>query len=126
MVSGCSLTLQGQRLFVDYLLLVRQSTDAFNKRKRGGEVIHHVLDGLFERKDDKRIFSAEQRRILLNSEDAKSCVICGLQLDWTNFQVDHIKAHSRGGSAELSNAALTCGPCNVSKGVGSNRSSGRR
>jgi hypothetical protein len=115
-----------QRLFVDYLLLVQQSTDAFNQRKRRGEVIHHVLDGLFERKDDKRIFSAEQRRILWNSEEAKSCVICGLQLDWTNFQVDHIKAYSRGGRTELSNAALTCGPCNASKGAGSNISRGKR
>jgi 5-methylcytosine-specific restriction endonuclease McrA len=40
--------------------------------------------------------------------------------------VDHIKAYSRGGRTELSNAALTCGPCNASKGAGSNRSRGKR
>jgi 5-methylcytosine-specific restriction endonuclease McrA len=76
------------------------------------------LDGLFERKDEKRIFSAEQRRLLWNSEEKKKCALCDEQLDWTNFQVDHIKAYSKGGKTELSNAALTCGPCNASKGAG--------
>lgn len=109
---------QDQRIFADYLLLVQQSTDAVTPRKRRGEMIHHLLDGLFERKDEKRIFSAEQRRLLWNSEDKKKCALCDEQLDWTNFQVDHIKAYSKGGKTELSNAALTCGPCNASKGAG--------
>lgn len=107
-----------QRLFADYLLLVQQSTDAITPRKRRAELIEHLLEGLFERKDERRIFSAEQRRILWNSEEKKKCSICGEPLDWTNFQVDHIKAHSRGGKTTLPNAALTCVFCNASKGAG--------
>ncbi|HEY0983599.1 HNH endonuclease family protein [Schlesneria sp.] len=107
-----------QRIYADYLLLVQQSTDAVTQRKRRGEMIQHLLEGLFERKDDKRIFSAEQRRLLWSSEEKKKCTICGELLDWTNFQADHIKAYSRGGKTDLSNAALTCGPCNASKGAG--------
>jgi len=73
---------------------------------------------LFERKDERRIFSEEQRRLLWNSEEKKKCTLCDEALDWTNFQVDHIKAYSRGGKTELSNAALTCASCNASKGAG--------
>ncbi len=107
-----------QRIFADYLLLVQQSTDAITPRKRRGEMIQHLLDGLFERKDEKRIFSPEQRRLLWNSEEKKTCALCDEALDWTNFQVDHIKAYSKGGKTELTNAALTCASCNASKGAG--------
>ena len=107
-----------QRIHADYLMLVQQSTDAITQRKRRGEMIQHLLDGLFERKDERRIFSEEQRRLLWNSEEKKKCTLCDDTLDWSNFQVDHIKAHSRGGKTELSNAALTCAFCNASKGAG--------
>jgi 5-methylcytosine-specific restriction endonuclease McrA len=43
--------------------------------------------------------------------------LCAETLDWTNFQIDHIKAHSRGGKTDLRNAALTCVTCNASKGA---------
>jgi 5-methylcytosine-specific restriction endonuclease McrA len=42
-------------------------------------------------------------------------------LDWINFQVDHIKAYSRGGKTDLSNAALICASCNPKKGAGSGK-----
>jgi hypothetical protein len=106
-----------QRLFADYLLWVQQSTDALTQRQRRAEMIEQLFSGLFESKDERRIFSPEQRRILWNSEEKKKCAICSDPLDWTNFQVDHIKAHSRGGKTELSNAALTCVYCNTSKGA---------
>lgn len=106
-----------QRLYADYLLLVQQSTDNIAPRKRRAEMIRQLLGGLFENKDERRIFSPEQRRILWNSEDKKKCSMCGDPLDWTNFQVDHLKPHSRGGKTELSNAALACVRCNASKGA---------
>jgi hypothetical protein len=107
-----------QRIFADYLMLVQQSTDSLAPRKRRGEIIQHLLEGLFERKDERRIFSGEQRRLLWNSDEEKKCSQCGEVLDWMNFQVDHIKAYSRGGKTDLSNAALICGSCNPSKGAG--------
>ncbi|MBI2837821.1 MAG: DUF262 domain-containing protein [Acidobacteria bacterium] len=105
------------RLYADYLLSVQQSTDNLAQRKRRAEILRGVLGGLFERKDDRRLFSPEQRRLLWNSDEKKCCRYCGATLDWTNFQVDHIRAHSRGGKTELKNAALTCVRCNTSKGA---------
>jgi hypothetical protein len=106
-----------QRMYADYLLLVQQSTDALSQRLRRAEMIRQLLAGLFERKDTRRISTSEQRRLLWNSEEKKKCAECEMPLDWTNFQVDHIKAHSRGGKTELPNAALVCASCNASKGA---------
>jgi len=107
-----------QQVYVDYLMLTQQSTDNLAQRKRRAEMIEQLLSGLFEAKDERRIFSPEQRRILWNSDDKKACRLCGTALDWNNFQVDHIAPHSKGGRTELVNAALTCVSCNASKGNG--------
>lgn len=106
-----------QQLYADYLMLVQQSTDALEPRKRRMDIIRGLLGGLFESKDDQRIFSVEQRRLLWNSDDKKRCGTCGELLDWTNFQVDHVKPHSLGGKTTLRNAALLCASCNASKGA---------
>ncbi len=117
---------RGQQLFVEYLMSVQQSTDALAQRKRRGEIVRGVLGGLFERKDDRRIFSPEQRRLLWNSDERKACSECGERLDWTNFQVDHIRPYSKGGRTELRNAALICSFCNPSKGAGRRRRKPRK
>ena len=106
-----------QRMFADYLLLVQQSTDALSQRTRRGEVVASLFAGIFERKDDRRTFSSEQRRMLWNSDEKKKCRNCGDTLDWTDFQIDHLLPHSRGGRTELRNAALMCRPCNLEKGA---------
>lgn len=106
-----------QRIYADYLLTVQQGTDNLPHRKARAEKLRGLLTGLFEQKDERRTFSPEQRRILWNSDEKKRCSQCGCVLDWTNFQVDHVKAHSRGGKTVLSNAALICQPCNASKGA---------
>src|SRR5206468_5093501 len=105
-----------ERLYADYLLLVQQSTDALAPRKRRAEIIKQLLAGLFERKDERRSFSSEQRGIL-NTEEKKHCTICNVPLNWNNFQIDHLKPYSRGGSTTLTNAALTCASCNARKGA---------
>lgn len=110
-----------QRIFVDYLMLVQQSTDALPPRRRRAEIVRNLLAGIFEKKSDRRVFSPEQRRLLWNSEEKKKCSICDEPLGWTNFQVDHVKPYSRGGRTSLKNAALVCGPCNASKGAGRSR-----
>ena len=35
---------------------------------------------------------------------------------WSNFTIDHVKPHSRGGRTVMSNAALRCRRCNSRKG----------
>jgi hypothetical protein len=105
------------RLYSDYLLMVQQGTDKVSSRMRRLEILRGVFDGLFERKDERRLFSVEQRRLLWNSDENKVCASCKCKLDWTNFEMDHVKPHSRGGATDLKNAALLCRSCNASKGA---------
>ncbi|MCC6699831.1 MAG: DUF262 domain-containing protein [Candidatus Hydrogenedentes bacterium] len=109
------------RLYAEYLLTVQQSTDALPQRRRRAEIVRGVISGIFERKDTKRVFSAEQRRILWNTDERPKCSVCHQVLTWNNFQVDHRKAYARGGRTSLSNAALICAHCNASKGAKTKR-----
>jgi hypothetical protein len=108
-----------EMLYTRYLLSVQQGTDALSQRKIRAEVIHGLFAGLFERKDEQRTFSPEQRRLLWNSEDEQYCKNkgCRTKLRWGDFHVDHKKAHSRGGKTSLDNAQLLCPRCNTSKGA---------
>lgn len=107
---------QDQRLFADYLLTVQGDTDSLATRQRRAEILKKVFGGLFEKRDDKRGFTLEQRRLLLHSEERKCCPICHKLLSWTNFTIDHIKPYALGGKSILSNAALMCRSCNSRKG----------
>lgn len=108
---------QSQRLFADYLLTVQGDTDSAANRRRRAEILHSLLFPLFHRKDEKRTFTPEQRRILWNSEEKQFCRKCRKQLSWDAYTVDHILAHSRGGRTALKNAQMMCGKCNSSKGA---------
>jgi 5-methylcytosine-specific restriction endonuclease McrA len=101
-----------------YLLATLQGTDKRTQRNARHLALRKLLSGLFDRKDSKRIFPPEVRRLLWNSQDKKVCSVCDVELDWTNFEVDHKQAWSTGGRTRLSNAALICSPCNQSKGAG--------
>jgi hypothetical protein len=105
-----------QQIFASYLFTTRGDSDSSATRTRRADVLRQLFAGLFERKDDKRGFSKEQRRLLWNSDSSKSCTSCGDTLSWENFTVDHIKPHSLGGPSELKNAALMCRSCNSKKG----------
>ncbi len=106
-----------QRLFADYLLTVQGDTDSQATRKRRAELLRQVLGGLFEKKDEQRGFTKEQRRLIWHSDQNKKCVVCGDTLTWNNFTIDHIKAHARGGRTIFSNAQLMCRRHNAQKGV---------
>lgn len=108
---------QSQRLFADYLLTVQGDTDSASNRRRRADIMRGLLFPLYHRKDEKRAFSPEQRRILWNSEEKQMCSKCRRQLSWDDYTVDHIFAHSRGGRTALKNAQMMCGSCNSSKGA---------
>lgn len=108
---------QSQRLFGDYLLTVQGDTDSAANRRRRADILRGLLFPLFHRKDEKRTFTPEQRRILWNSEEKQFCRKCRKQLSWDDYTVDHILAHSRGGRTALKNAQMMCGRCNSSKGA---------
>lgn len=57
-----------QRLYQDYLITVQGDTDSSANRERRGKLLKAVLWSLFDRKDERRIFSIEQRRILWNTD----------------------------------------------------------
>jgi len=105
-----------QRLFADYLLTVQGDTDSLATRQRRAEILKRVFGGLFEKKDDQRGFTIEQRRLLWHSDEKKRCPKCRKPLTWNNFTIDHIKPHALGGKSTLSNAALMCRSCNSRKG----------
>jgi hypothetical protein len=105
-----------QRLFADYLLTVQGDTDSLATRQRRAAILSKVFGGLFEKKDEQRGFTVEQRRLLWHSEEKKRCPKCRKPLTWNNFTMDHIKPHSLGGKTTLSNAALMCRSCNSRKG----------
>lgn len=105
-----------QQLYADYLLTVQAGTDSAQNRQRRAELLRGVFASLFIRKDEKRLFSSEQRRILWHSEDKPRCRHCPRVLTWDNFAADHVLAHRRGGKTSLTNAQMLCKSCNSRKG----------
>ena len=105
-----------QRLYQEYLLTVQGDTDSSANRERRSAILRNLLWSLYERKDDKRSFTAEQRRILWNSEDKPLCRKCHKALSWNDLSVDHVRAFARGGRTSLRNAQLMHRRCNSSKG----------
>jgi len=102
--------------YSDYLLTVQGDTDSSATRERRAKILRGLLMPIFGHKDGKRIFSAEQRRILWNTDANRKCVSCHRNLTWDDFTVDHVKAYVRGGNTRLDNAQLMCQSCNSSKG----------
>jgi 5-methylcytosine-specific restriction endonuclease McrA len=107
----------GQRLYQDYLLTVQGDTDSSATRERRREILRGLLCSLYDRKDEKRIFTPEQRRIIWNSEEKINCAKCKKPLTWEDFTVDHILAYARGGTTSLKNAQPMHKRCNSSKGM---------
>jgi hypothetical protein len=105
------------RLYQQYLLTVQGDTDSSSTRERRRELLKSLLFSLFERKDEKRLFTPEQRRIIWNSEEKRLCAKCKKPLNWDDFAVDHVIAHARGGKTSLKNAQPMHKRCNSSKGA---------
>jgi|GEM_PF-246527 len=66
-------------------------------------------------KDDRRFFSAAQRRALYWAADGH-CEICGVILDPKKWHADHIRPHSLAGNTDVVNGQALCPGCNVKKG----------
>lgn len=107
---------RAQPLFSRYLLTVQGDTDSAATRSRRAELLRGIFGSLFDLKDEKRTFSPEQRRLLWNTEERRSCMSCKRQLKWGDFTIDHVKAWTRGGRTTIKNAQLMCRSCNSKKG----------
>ena len=106
-----------QRLYADYMLTVQGDTDSSANRQRRREILRGLLISLYDRQDERRAFTVEQRRLIWNSEDKQICARCHKPLAWSDFSVDHIVAYARGGKTTLKNAQLMHRRCNSSKGA---------
>lgn len=106
------------QIYSDYLLTVQGDTDSSANRQRRREILAGLLFSLFDYKDDKRMFSPEQRRVIWNSDDKRNCANpkCRRPLKWDDFTIDHIVAWIKGGRTTLKNAQLMCRRCNSRKG----------
>ncbi len=103
-------------LLRQYLSAVREGSDSESNRRKRHEILSGLLEPIFETKDNQRLFSPEQRRILWNTAEERVCAECGCELNWNDFQADHIKPYSLGGKSILANAALLCATHNAAKG----------
>lgn len=100
----------------EYLLTVLQGTDEISQRRRREDILRGLLESVFQKKDNDRLFSQEQRRILWNSSKDRLCAWCGEPVTWTDFTVDHIDPFSKGGKTKLDNAAIMHHDCNSAAG----------
>jgi 5-methylcytosine-specific restriction endonuclease McrA len=107
-----------QRLFRDYLLTIQADTDSQAQRQRRRRLLGALFGEVFsKRKDRRRGFTSEQRRLLWHSDESKRCPNCNDVLTWDNFTIDHINPFARGGRSSLKNADLMCRTCNARKGA---------
>jgi hypothetical protein len=109
-----------QKLYADYLLTVQGDTDSASTRQRRAEILGSMLFPLFEKKDAKRLFSPEQRRLIWNREEqhycsGKDCPKAGKPLSWEDVTIDHVLAWIKGGETSLRNAQILCRHCNSQK-----------
>jgi hypothetical protein len=106
-----------QRLYADYLLTVQGDTDSSANRERRRALLKGLLWSLYDRKDEKRGFTSEQRRIIWGTDEKQVCSKCKKPLSWNDYTVDHIVAYSRGGKTSVKNAQPMHKRCNSSKGA---------
>ena len=101
---------------LEYVDAVRSNGDCAQNRRTRERVLMELLEGVFAKKDKDRYFNEFQRRIIWGASKEPRCSRCGCKLKWSDFQVDHVKAHSKGGKTVLANGKLICRECNASKG----------
>ena len=56
------------------------------------------------------------RRMVIE-RDGLRCVYCGVDLLKNEVHLDHVVPESKGGPTSLNNLQVTCGKCNLEKGV---------
>ena len=79
-----------------------------------------VFGGFFDEPKQQRSrpsFNVKDKEFLYERQKQR-CNGCKIKLPMKVLQVDHIKAFAKGGSDKPSNLQLLCGPCNASKGKG--------
>jgi 5-methylcytosine-specific restriction endonuclease McrA len=112
-----------QEIFRSYLQTVKEGTDALANRRRRDQIICDLIAPIFEKRDERRLFNEEQRRILWNSAEEKRCPYCptSSRLHWSDLTIDHVKPHALGGRTDLRNAQICCRKHNSKLGMKTKR-----
>ena len=89
---------------------------------KGGYLAVSLVNALEERgirHDGWTPYQPRPEVLVLAQRDGWDCSYCGVTLqgcpDRPHPHVDHVMPKSRGGSDDLANKVLACGPCNTSK-----------
>lgn len=80
-----------------------------------GGVVCHLLDDLLS--SPRRPHLEAWKREYVFDRDGGHCTYCGIRVTWRSHHIDHKTALACGGSNEVRNLALSCVPCNLSKGT---------
>lgn len=100
-----------------YFNTITNATDSKSQRQKRFDILKKLLENIFvEIKDNNRVFSESQKRLIYNASKTKRCKKCGRKLTFASATFDHIKPYSFGGKTEIENAQLLCQSCNSSKG----------
>lgn len=65
----------------------------------------------------RRIRFTEEQRRRISGKQCNRCMYCGVRLNRTNLQIDHIYPVEFGGPNDESNLQALCGRCNARKGI---------
>lgn len=84
-------------LALRYVQTVREGGDAAAHRRDRENILRELLHDVFKDKDVHRTFSDVQRRIIWDASKKKRCCVCGKDLKWGHFEIDHIIPFSKGG-----------------------------
>jgi len=99
----------------EYVESAEKRTTHKGTRQNRYETVRSLLIPFLIPRDARRDFSEEERRIAWNASPDKKCAICGQNVEWNEYQLDHIKPHSKGGKTELRNSRITHRTCNIKK-----------
>lgn len=80
-----------------------------------GGFVYHLLDDLLS--SPRRPHLEAWKREYVFDRDRGHCAYCGIRVTWARHHIDHKIALACGGSNEVRNLALSCKPCNLSKGT---------
>jgi 5-methylcytosine-specific restriction endonuclease McrA len=73
---------------------------------------------MWEEKSKKRVLGIRDKQIIYQKANHK-CEACGKEIDFTEMQVGHKTAWSKGGSTTLRNSVCLCYRCNKLQGTDS-------
>lgn len=65
----------------------------------------------------RRVRFTEEQRRRISGKQGNRCMYCGVRLNRTNLQIDHIYPVEFGGPNDESNLQALCGRCNARKGI---------